>query len=149
MCKTNQGSQRLWQTSNEQRAMRDEWDKISQKYSPAPCAAASFAANIHKNQISYQFSFCGVGTTLVEALQLGRRAVGGDVNKIATSVSQVKTTFVDPQKGYAPSLTGLAVIVGVPRAMRAHASQRPRGRNRQKKSIGVSRRSSEIVWHID
>ena len=36
--------------------------------------------------------FCGSGTTLLEALQLGRNAVGIDANPIATLISQVKTT---------------------------------------------------------
>lgn len=42
--------------------------------------------------------FCGVGTTLVEALRLGRRAVGADVNHIATLVASVKVCFVDSGK---------------------------------------------------
>lgn len=36
--------------------------------------------------------FCGSGTTLVEAMLQGRRAVGIDVNPLATFISRVKTT---------------------------------------------------------
>ena len=38
--------------------------------------------------------FCGVGTTLVEAVRLGRRAYGTDSNSIAVRVSVAKTTFL-------------------------------------------------------
>jgi DNA modification methylase len=40
--------------------------------------------------------FCGSGTTLVEALRLGRKAVGIDFNFIAALVSKAKTTFIAP-----------------------------------------------------
>lgn len=40
--------------------------------------------------------FCGCGTTLVEALLLGRRAIGVDINPIATLISKVKTTPLEP-----------------------------------------------------
>lgn len=36
--------------------------------------------------------FCGGGTTLVEALSLGRRAAGMDVNSLATFLARTKTT---------------------------------------------------------
>jgi hypothetical protein len=36
--------------------------------------------------------FCGGGTTLVEALSLGRRAVGIDINSLATFLTRTKTT---------------------------------------------------------
>ncbi len=36
--------------------------------------------------------FCGSGTTLVEALQLKRHAIGIDANPLATSISRAKTT---------------------------------------------------------
>ncbi len=35
--------------------------------------------------------FCGSGTALVEALRLGRRAVGGDLNPVALVSSRAKT----------------------------------------------------------
>jgi hypothetical protein len=38
--------------------------------------------------------FVGGGTTLVEAMLLGRRSVGSDLNELATFVSQVKTTVL-------------------------------------------------------
>ncbi len=40
--------------------------------------------------------FCGIGTTLVEAVRLGRNAIGMDVNPIATMVAQAKLTFFEP-----------------------------------------------------
>jgi hypothetical protein len=39
--------------------------------------------------------FCGIGTTLVESLRLGRRAVGADLNPIAALVARTKTFFLD------------------------------------------------------
>ena len=39
--------------------------------------------------------FVGGGTTLVESLALGRRAVGTDVNSLATFVTKVKTTLLE------------------------------------------------------
>ncbi|MBV8454202.1 MAG: site-specific DNA-methyltransferase, partial [Deltaproteobacteria bacterium] len=40
--------------------------------------------------------FCGSGTTLVEALALGRNAVGVDANPLACLISQAKTTRLGP-----------------------------------------------------
>lgn len=40
--------------------------------------------------------FCGSGTTLLEALQLKRNAVGIDANPLATLISQAKTTPLTP-----------------------------------------------------
>ena len=39
--------------------------------------------------------FCGSGTTLVEALQLKRHAIGIDANPLAALISQAKTTALD------------------------------------------------------
>lgn len=39
--------------------------------------------------------FCGSGTTLVEALHLGRNAVGVDANPLACLISDAKTTRID------------------------------------------------------
>lgn len=39
--------------------------------------------------------FCGSGTTLLEALQLKRHAIGIDANPLATLISKVKTTPLD------------------------------------------------------
>lgn len=50
--------------------------------------------------------FCGVGTTLVEAVRLGRRAFGTDSNSIAVRVAIAKTTFLTE-----PGLTSLCVDV--------------------------------------
>ena len=47
--------------------------------------------------------FCGSGTTLLEARQLKRHAVGIDANPLATLISKAKTTPLDP-----PSLDTLA-----------------------------------------
>lgn len=38
--------------------------------------------------------FCGGGTTLVEAISLGRRAVGMDISSLATFVARTKTTAI-------------------------------------------------------
>lgn len=42
--------------------------------------------------------FCGSGTTLVEAHVLKRNAIGVDIAPLASLVSKVKTTFIDPEK---------------------------------------------------
>ena len=42
--------------------------------------------------------FMGCGTTLVESLVLGRKAVGVDINPVAHLISKVKTTPIDPIK---------------------------------------------------
>jgi DNA modification methylase len=41
--------------------------------------------------------FCGSGTTLVEALSLGRNAVGIDANPLACLISEVKTARLTPE----------------------------------------------------
>jgi len=38
--------------------------------------------------------FVGGGTTLVEAMRLGRAGVGSDINELAVFISQVKTTLL-------------------------------------------------------
>jgi len=42
--------------------------------------------------------FCGSGTTLLEAIFLGRNAVGIDINPLATLIAEVKTTPLDIKK---------------------------------------------------
>ncbi len=42
--------------------------------------------------------FMGGGTTLVEALALGRQAIGTDINSLAVFVAEVKTTLLDEQE---------------------------------------------------
>ena len=41
--------------------------------------------------------FCGSGTVLVEALLNGRNAIGVDINHLATLISRVKTTPINPE----------------------------------------------------
>jgi DNA modification methylase len=41
--------------------------------------------------------FCGSGTALVEANVLDRNVIGVDISPIAVLVSQVKTTYIDPE----------------------------------------------------
>ena len=50
--------------------------------------------------------FCGSGTTLVEALRLGRNAVGVDANPLACLISRAKTSSIDALES--ASLEGLA-----------------------------------------
>jgi tRNA G10 N-methylase Trm11 len=40
----------------------------------------------------------GCGTTLVEALRLGRHSIGTDINPLFRMVAKTKTTFVEPKK---------------------------------------------------
>jgi DNA methylase len=47
------------------------------------------------NDVVYD-PFCGIGTTLVEALRLGRRAIGVDVNPIATRAALAKVRVISP-----------------------------------------------------
>lgn len=42
--------------------------------------------------------FCGSGTTLVEARQLGRHSIGTDVNPLACLISRVKVTYITPEE---------------------------------------------------
>ncbi len=45
--------------------------------------------------------FCGSGTTLVEALRLGRHAIGLDANPLSCLISRVKTTRLSPNEAEA------------------------------------------------
>jgi site-specific DNA-methyltransferase (cytosine-N4-specific) len=40
---------------------------------------------------------CGSGTTAVEAIALGRRAVATDINPVSCLVTRAKTTFIEPE----------------------------------------------------
>ena len=42
--------------------------------------------------------FCGSGTVLAEAILLGRRAIGYDINPLALLIAKVKTTPISPEK---------------------------------------------------
>ena len=42
--------------------------------------------------------FVGGGTTLVEAMMLGRRAIGTDINSLAAFISEVKTTILSKKE---------------------------------------------------
>lgn len=53
--------------------------------------------NTHSNDIICD-PFMGCGTTLIESLVSGRRAVGVDINPVAYLISKVKTTPINPEK---------------------------------------------------
>jgi site-specific DNA-methyltransferase (cytosine-N4-specific) len=67
---------------------------------------ARFIPQIPKTIIEYFTSkgetvldpFCGCGTTLVESLIRGRRAIGVDINPVACLITKVKTTPLEPNK---------------------------------------------------
>lgn len=42
--------------------------------------------------------FCGVGTTVVEAIRLGRRGIGVDVNPLAVRIAKAKVSFFTPAR---------------------------------------------------
>jgi site-specific DNA-methyltransferase (cytosine-N4-specific) len=42
--------------------------------------------------------FCGSGTALVEALLLGRKAIGGDINPVALAATRAKTRRLHPEQ---------------------------------------------------
>lgn len=42
--------------------------------------------------------FCGSGTTGVEAVRLGRRFIGADINPVAVLATRAKLAFADPQR---------------------------------------------------
>lgn len=56
--------------------------KIIEDYGPSDCVVADF--------------FAGCGTTLVEAKIHGLRSIGTDINPIATLITRVKTTPIEP-----------------------------------------------------
>lgn len=41
--------------------------------------------------------FCGCGTTIVEAIVLGRKSIGADINPVATLISTAKTCPIEPK----------------------------------------------------
>ena len=57
--------------------------------------------------------FCGSGTVLAEAVLLGRRTIGYDINPLALLIAKVKTTPISPEilrkseKDSPPSLIAL------------------------------------------
>lgn len=55
--------------------------------SDVPAQALALVADLDGDVLD---PFCGAGTTLVEALRVGRKAVGIDLNPIATLISRVK-----------------------------------------------------------
>jgi SAM-dependent methyltransferase len=42
--------------------------------------------------------YCGSGTTILEAILLGRRAIGIDLSPLAVEISKAKTTQIDPRQ---------------------------------------------------
>jgi site-specific DNA-methyltransferase (cytosine-N4-specific) len=56
--------------------------------------------------------FCGSGTTLVEALRLGRHAIGVDANPLACLISQAKTTRIGEEAGILYALAEEIASVG-------------------------------------
>lgn len=54
--------------------------------------------------------FMGGGTTIVEALASGRRAVGTDLNPLAVSIAKVKTTELEVIQPYQSTLALLALF---------------------------------------
>lgn len=63
--------------------------------------------------------FAGGGTTLVEAVRLGRRAIGADINPIATFVSRVKSTVytgsdLDRVQRWSPACLSASRVCALP-----------------------------------
>ena len=69
------------------------------KYIPQiPAALIKELSNLGETVVDI---FCGSGTTLVEALSLGRNAIGIDANPLACLISEAKTTKLT-QNGQPP-----------------------------------------------
>src|SRR5262245_49247314 len=64
--------------------------------------------------------FCGSGTLLLEALVSGRNAVGVDVDPVATFISRVKSTPIDPHELEASFARLSEQIANVRRAVREY-----------------------------
>lgn len=81
---------------------------------------------------------CGSGTTLVEAALLGHRAVGTDLNPVATLVASAKTTGLSPRgvrqlESVAASVDDLAVLATSDASeLQRVAGELPEFRNREK-----------------
>lgn len=89
-----------------QRLSKIDWDfsnavtgYLTHSIHPYPCKFIPQIPNVLIQELSFIGDtvldlFCGSGTTLVEALRLGRNAVGIDANPLACMISGAKTTLV-------------------------------------------------------
>jgi len=81
----------------------DDTSYLTHNYHPwaakfIPQIPRYFIEKLSKKNDTIYDPFCGSGTTLVEALLLGRNAVGNDINYIASLASKAKTTPLSPEQ---------------------------------------------------
>ncbi|MEX2715843.1 MAG: DNA methyltransferase [Candidatus Sigynarchaeum springense] len=81
----------------------DDTSYLTHNYHPwaakfIPQIPRYFIERLTKKSDTVYDPFCGSGTTLVEALLLGRNAIGNDINYIASLASKAKTTPLSPEQ---------------------------------------------------